>query len=158
MFKKYDIHNELRETAFKIEEYNPLHRFFQKDILGERDYEKLMHIALQVYWDEDYTSAKEMFHLISHVFPLNAQPHILLAEIEGKQQGADAAVASYEKLVKILKNPLLFLYAAQCFRKANKIEKAKDLLFQAMWLCSEEPQAFAPLVHEIEDEIKQIDD
>lgn len=155
-FKKYDAEQDLADILERVEKYALYSRYHVESPLTEDDFEKLFTIVLDVYNHDELQTTSSMCSFMTQLFPFQAQPYIIQANIQWRQFGIERAVSIYENIVKLVKSPLLYTYAAACFKSAGMNDKARDILVDALWLCSDNPQSFAPLIKEIEDDIKAL--
>ncbi len=104
-------------------------------LIAEKDYQALFETAFQVYEKDKLEEASYMMSVLSLLQPLHVQPYILLGTIVWRQKGCAEACKMYNNFVQVLKDPLLYYYAADCYYHNKEKAEAKKLLTEAVDLC-----------------------
>ncbi len=161
LFKEKDPTGAARKVVDKIKNVQVVEVLFKFDLLTEQDFSILNLTAMRVYESGDLDTANTLFAYIAVLFPFQIQPYIFLTTIAWRREGVEKAVAIYEQLIKALKNPLLFLYAGDCFKFAGKKKEAKKIFEEAIQLCSEDQKVevspeLAALKAELLEELKEL--
>ncbi|OHE71033.1 MAG: hypothetical protein A2007_03190 [Verrucomicrobia bacterium GWC2_42_7] len=157
LFAEKDLEGNAKKTIAEI--YN-LAKKDPKNItnlLTEEQYHSLFDVAMSVYDSEDYESAFIMVSAVMALFPTYIQPYIILVSITWFQEGFDAAIMLYEQLTKVMKNPLLFCCAADCYLTSEDLHNqatGKRLLEEALELANSNPseqETYKQLIPDIEE-------
>lgn len=148
IFASRDAEGKLIPIINKVQNAK-LEDFANKQFMQASEFEALIITALAAYNDKDYETAMSMAAYISHIFPFEVQPYLIMATIIWKQEGVYKAADFYDKIIDVLHNPILYMYAADCFAAADKLDDARDALRLALQICNENT-SFALLKKDIE--------
>jgi predicted Zn-dependent protease len=89
--------------------------------------------AVNRFYDwEDNQTVMNAVAVLMRLFPLHPQPYIYLGTLIWRQNGIEAAVAYYGKIVEAIDDPALGYFAADCLYKSGDVQKAKQLLLRAL--------------------------
>lgn len=155
VIKEHDTKGKARSVIEKIEKTKVQDLKPDSKFLDESDFQALLELGMEIYERGDLEPARSIFLYMSSLFPLQVQPYIVLATIEWRTKGAEAAATIYRNLIKGLKNPLLMLYAGDCIAHAGHKDEARTIFNEALELCDKE-EAFKAIRPEIEREMKKL--
>jgi tetratricopeptide (TPR) repeat protein len=80
----------------------------------------------------DFYQEECVISVFMALFPLNPQPYVFYGTMLWRRDGIDAAENFYDKILKVIQEPGLAYFAADCFYKNGQKKKAKDLLEQTL--------------------------
>lgn len=123
----------------------------------EEEFLTLMQKAIDVYKAGNLIEASSMFTCLMNLFPTQIQPYICYATVMWKQSGIDDAVNYYNQITELLPNPLLMLYAADCYRSAGDTLKAKSTLQKGIQLCEEDEQTFSSVKNDLSSALEKLE-
>jgi hypothetical protein len=153
--KEFDLEGKAIAVIEKLEKTQLQEIKPDTQLLNEQDFQVLMELGMSVYERNELEPARSIFLYLSSLFPFQVQPYIILATIEWRTKGAEAAATIYRNLIQGLKNPLLMLYAGDCIAHAGHKEEAKAIFEEGVTLCDQDPN-FAPIKPEIQRELSKL--
>jgi tetratricopeptide (TPR) repeat protein len=154
LLQKLDTDGSIKVIIDKIKKAKPAD-ILMPNFFSDKDFELLMSKALDVYHDDQLIEAMNLFTFISQLFPKQVQPFIAMTTIIWKQSGPEEAADIYSQLIECLPNPLLMLYAADCFKAIDEKQKAKDTLEKGLKLC-ELNKSFDGVANDIRQALTQL--
>ena len=76
----------------------------------------------------DFHQEQCVITVLMALFPLNPQPYICYGSMIWRKDGIDAAEVFYTKVIEFIRDPALLYFAADCFIKNGRRDKAMDAL------------------------------
>lgn len=130
LFLKYDKKHQARHVIEKISR--------NLSTLDEHDLDKLLHTAFEAYNKNDLTTTLSMLSFIITLMPLYIKAYLLMANTIWKLKGTSHAAQFYETITKLIPDPLIYFYAADCIAHNGNKARAIELLNQARQWCKDQ--------------------
>jgi tetratricopeptide (TPR) repeat protein len=104
---------------------------------------RLIRMANEAFAEGRLAGAKQIFAFVHLANPLMVEPLIGRLTIEWEERGPERAADLYAAVVDLFRNPMLDLFAADCYRAAGRAEAADTLLGRALAQIRDDEQARA---------------
>jgi tetratricopeptide (TPR) repeat protein len=104
---------------------------------------RLIRMGNEAFAEGRLAGAKQIFAFAHLANPLMVEPLIGRLTIEWEERGPERAADLYAAVVDLFRNPMLDLFAADCYRAAGRAEAADALLGRALAQLEDDEQARA---------------
>lgn len=112
-----------------IDSSKKLNKIIESDIFSNENSLLFFSEAAEKFIDcGDLEQEQCVLTVLMALFPLNPQPYIYFGSSIWRNDGIDAAAAFYTEVLKVIPNPAIYYFAADClYRKGDK-DHARELL------------------------------
>lgn len=156
LFISLDQNGSIKPILAKLAKATP-ETVVAPDFFTEEEFLTLMQKAVDIYKSGSFIEASSMFTFLMNLFPNQVQPYIGYATTLWQQSGVNDAANYYSIITELLPNPLLLLYAADCYRASGDIDKAKNTLQHGIELCEKDEQTFAEVKKNLDTALEKLD-
>jgi tetratricopeptide (TPR) repeat protein len=126
-----------------LESSKKLSQLIENEIIKNEQSMSLFMDAVDSFYDcGDFHQEQCVISVMLALFPLNPQPYVYLGTLIWRRDGIAVAEHYYEKIVKVLVDPALDYFAADCFFKNGNKDQAKELLQRALDEAKKAPEMY----------------
>jgi tetratricopeptide (TPR) repeat protein len=124
-----------------------LNKIVESDIIGNENSLLFFSEAVERFIEcGDLEQEQCVLSVLMALFPKNPQPYIFLGSSIWRNEGIDAAAVFYLDVLKVIPNPAIYYFAAECFYKKGDKDQAREFLHSGLKQARTSPE----LYHHIE--------